>query len=130
MADTKSETRVDIFNVREIPVTVSYTEMGAEPMTFFLRPYLLKEEQKSRAAFFALTDEKQEKEQGAHNARIVGALSVRAPEGVPGFTSTGDLAHDIWSFFGDGNPMKEKVLADVMTRYSRKTQPAEFFRSV
>ena len=124
------KTQVDIFNLGEIPITVSYTEMGAEPMTFYLRPFLLGEEQKARAAFFALTDEEREREQGPYNVRLVAALSTRAPEGVPGFTDTGHTQANMLAYFGDGNPMKEKVLADVMTRYSRKTQPAEFFRSV
>jgi hypothetical protein len=126
----KTSGQVDIFSLEEIPITVSYTEMGAEPITFYLRPFLVRDEQKARAAFFALTDDEQEKEQASHNVRMVSALSVRAPEGVPGFAATGNPAADIQTFFGDGNPMKEKVLADVMTRYSRKTQPAEFFRSV
>lgn len=123
-------TVVDIFSVTDVPVTVTYEEMGVAPMTFHMRPYMLKEDRDARQAHFALSDDEKEQKTPEHNLLMLSSLSTRAPEGVPGFESAGNVADDIRAFFGDGHPMKEKVVADVMTRYYRITQPAEFFRSV
>jgi hypothetical protein len=122
---------VDIFGMTDVPVTVTYEGMGGGSMTFHLRPWMQKEERDARQAHFALADEEKEKKTPEHNLEMLAGLSTRAPEGVPGFVPTNlGVAGDIRNFFGDGNPMKEKVVADVMTRYYRVTQPAEFFRGV
>lgn len=118
---------VDIFSLTEIPITLTYEGMGVAPMTFFLRPYLLKEEQDARQAFYALTDVQQEQEKPKHELRMLAALSTHEPEGVPGFDP---LVHNIADFFGGEHPMKRKVVSDVMTRYYRVTQPKEFFRGL
>ncbi len=133
--DNKSATHsaLDFFSRQETPITVSYTQMGGPAMTFFLRPFMLKAEHDARQAHFALDDNEKEEATPAHNLEMLASLSTRAPEGVPDFPvnfAGGGVADAMRVFFGDGNPMKVKVVADVMTRYYRVTQPAEFFRGV
>lgn len=120
---TAGKPEVDIFNLNETPVTLTYASLGAAPITFYMRPWLLKDDEDTRQAFFALTDEEQEKQRGQHNVEMLARLSTRSPTGIPNFTG------DIRSFFGDGTPMKEKVVADVIRRYNLIIQPEEFFRS-
>lgn len=119
--------KFDIFSLNETPVTLTYSELGAPPITFFLRPCLTQEEQEIRQQHFALQDKDRERAQHAHNVELLARLSTREPEGLP------ELAVDLRIFFlGEKplNPMKVKVAADAMTRYYRVTQPAEFFRGV
>ncbi len=128
MEEEKTEAKVDLFVLGEVPVTVSYPIPGVAPISFFLRPYLNIETEAARQAFFALTDEERQKQNTAHNIDMLARLSVRPPEGLLNFPATENAASAMREFFGDGNPMKEKVVADVLTRYYRVTQPAEFFR--
>ncbi len=113
---------VDIFQLTETPVTLTYAALGGAPITFYLRPWLLKDDEDARQAFFALTDDEQEKQRATHNVELLARLSVRPPTGLPNFTG------DIRSYFGDGNPMKERVVADALRRYNLIVQPEEFFR--
>ncbi len=125
---TDSNNVVDIFNLNETPIRLSYPELGLkEPMIFFMRPYLLEDEQEVRQAYYALTDAEKERGKPTHERRMLASLSTRAPENVPGFDAE---SHTIESFFADDNPMKRKVVSDVMTRYYRVTQPSEFFQGV
>ncbi len=121
---------VDIFAEGGVPITVTYARIGLAPMTFHMRLYLSKEEGSLRQARFALTDAEKEEKESGYNLTLLASLSTRAPEGVPGFVSTGDVAKDIRDFFGDGNPAKDKIVADAMGLYFRATQPEEFFRGV
>lgn len=126
------EKAVDIFSLAEIPVTLTYTGLGLPPITFYLRPFLHREEQDLRQAHFALTDKEREQAQHAHNIDLLCRLTVRAPEGLPGFSVNGDkkAGDALRKLMAEDTPMKVKLVGDVMTRYYRVTQPAEFFRDV
>ena len=124
MSEEKTE-QVNIFNLHEVPVTVTYSKLGAEPITFYLRPCLVGDDQDERQAFLSLKDEEQAKARAPHYAEMLHRLSVRPPTGLPD-----DFTGDIRTYFNDGNPMKEKVAADVYNRYNLMTQPEELFRSV
>jgi hypothetical protein len=123
---------LDIFSLSEIPVTLTYVGLGAEPITFFLRPFLQKEDQDLRQAHFALTDKEREGAQHAHNVEMLARLSTRDPEGLTGFPidDKGATGTKLRSFLTADSPMKVKVAGDALTRYYRVTQPAEFFRGL
>lgn len=131
------EKAVDIFSLAEVPVTLTYAGLGLAPITFYMRPFLYREEQEMRQAHFALTDEQREKAQHKHNVELLSRLTVREPEGLP-MNGNGNKAFLMAKGPGDvlremleeDTPMKVKLVADALTRYYRVTQPAEFFRDL
>ena len=125
-----SENAPDIFSLTEIPVTLTYAGLGVSPITFFLRPFLHREEQEMRQAHFALADSEREKAQHAYNVALLCRLATRAPEGLPGYNSDGDVSDGLRVLLIESAPLKVKICSDVLTRYYRVTQPAEFFRDV
>lgn len=120
----------DIFSLTETAVTLTYAELGVPPITFFLRPFLQREEQEMRQAHFALTEKEREKTQHAHNVEMLARLSTRAPEGLPGMNGNKDVPDAVRKLLKEESPMKIKVVSDALTRYYRVTQPAEFFRGL
>jgi hypothetical protein len=129
----------DFFNVSEVEISLTYPFLNqSEPMRFFLRPILVKEEKEARQIFYALSDDEQETQQHEYNLKLLGSLSVRLPENVPTFderfeTTSGEhptlsIKRKIESFFDGSNPMKRKIVEDVINLYFQKTQPREFFR--
>lgn len=120
----------DIFSLNETAVTLTYAELGVPPITFYLRPFLQKEEQDLRQAHFALTEGEREKTQHAHNVEMLVRLSTKAPLGLPGVNGKKDFGETLRALLIDPAPMKVKVVADALTRYYRVTQPAEFFRGL
>lgn len=139
------ENKIDIFSIAETPVTLTYTELGVPAITFYLRPFLQREEQEMRQAHFALTDAAREKAQHAHNVEMLAELSTRAPEGLKGMNGNKDVKGALKNLLKieketgtpeeirvieTKNAMKVKVVADALTMYYRNTQPKEFFRGL
>lgn len=133
MSETQSK-QSSFFNQTETEVTVTYKNLGqTEPMKFFTRIFLSKEEKELRQKFFGLTAEEKEAGQHAHNVEVLASVSTKAPENVPEFpvietTDLKEVQKAITAFFSGDNPMKQKIAADVVGLYFNKTQPAEFFR--
>lgn len=126
MATEKTES--SFFDQTEIPVTVKYDFLPGEPMRFFLRLQMAKEEREARQKLFALPADEREAKQHEYNVSALASLSTRAPENVPTFDPGSDHQQAIKDFFSGTNPMKQKVVEDVLALYFTKTQPVEFFR--
>lgn len=118
---------VNIFELMETPVTLTYAGLNVKPITFFLRPCLSQEEIELRQKHFALSDKEREEAQHLLNVELLARLSTRTPEGMPGLETVGFRPF----FLSEKpiNPMKRKVAADAIALYWQVTQPAEFFRS-
>lgn len=126
---------MNIFGTNPVEIILEYpflTDQGFEPVKFFLRPLLEKEERTARQAFFALTDAEREEKQFDYNVEFLATLSVKPPEGLPEFQYDSDLAGSIRSFLGKAkeDAMVVKIIEDAQTEYFRRTQPKVFFRGV
>lgn len=124
------EKQLDIFSLTETPITLTYKDLGVPPITFYLRPFLNKEEQDLRQAHAGLPDEDRARAQHAYNVEALVRLSTKPPTGLPGVNGKKDFAEGLRALLLEPSPMKVKVVEDAMTRYYRVTQPAEFFRSL
>lgn len=121
------------FDLTEIEINVSYPGLGlTEPMKFFLRPMMSKEQRDLQTSYFGLSVEEQEAKKDEQNIKMLSSLTVKQPRNVPDFdreTVAGDdLKSAIFKFFNDGNGLKAKVCEDVLTLYFRKIQPAELYK--
>lgn len=133
MNDETTEVEISLFDIDAITVTVNYPFLKQpEPMTFFLRPTMDKEEKQSRQEFFGLSEQEKEAKQHTHNVRLLAALSVRLPKNVPTFPydPTADIRTTITDFFMGENAMKQKLVEDVLAIYLSLIQPTEFFRGL
>jgi hypothetical protein len=135
-------TDIDFFNQTAIEVTVTYPFLKqTEPMRFFFRVQMAKEEKEARQVFFGLTEDEQEAKRTEYNAKLLASLSTKLPENVPTLEefyrqreseteiSFNTLVKDvIEKFFNSDNPMKQKIAADALNLYFSNSQPLEFFR--
>lgn len=130
MTDRQQGVDVDLFNLDEIEVTLTYPFLKQkEPIRFFLRPLLDAEEKAARQTFLGLTEAERERKKNDFNIKLLAGLAVREPENLPTFENTGNLAASLIGFFSGGNAMKQKVADDALTIYYGMIQPSEFFRS-
>lgn len=113
----------DFFGTTEIPISVSYDFLPLpEPMRFFLRIQMDREEREARQKLLAMPAAQREAKLHEHNVELLHSLSTRPPENVPTFEG------DIKTFFSGENAMKKKVVEDALALYFAKTQPEDFFR--
>lgn len=120
-----------LFNSGFVTVTVTYHALGqTSPFVFYLRPMMNREARNYRQMFLGLTDEEQEARKAEFNARLLGELSVKEPEGLPNFEPGNDLRDAVFNYFNDDNLMRQKLAEDAINLWLTMTQPEEFFRFV
>ena len=125
-----------VFETDIVEIVLEYpflADQGFDPVKWFLRPALEKDEKDARQTFFALTEKEREAKQFEYNVKFLAALSTKPPEGLPAFDhSDGSLADSITQYLvaaGD-DPIVVKIAEDAQTEYFRRTQPKAFFRGV
>lgn len=126
----EKQNKVDILNATDIPVTLTYPRPGVDPITFYLRPTLQKEDYEIRQARVALTDEQREQTAYQHNVDCLVRLCVKAPEGLVGMNGDEDFQGALRKLLEEENPNKSKIVADALVLYYSHTTAKEFFRGV
>lgn len=121
----------ELFNAGVVPIQVTYASLGqTEPFVFYLRPLMSSEAKAYRQLYFGLSDAEQEEKKREFNARLLALLSVKPPEGLPGFEVGDNLADSIFNYFDSDNLMRQKLADDALNLWIASTQPKEFFRLV
>jgi hypothetical protein len=124
----------EVANTIDIVLEYPFLEdAGFDPIKWFLRPALDKDQRDARQTFFGLAEKEREAKQFEYNVDFLATLSEKAPTGLPRFEYTeGSLAEAIRSFLtaASDDPVIVKQAEDAQTEYFRRTQPKVFFRSV